>query len=106
MRVLTEKELALVSGGQTTVEPVTDWEPGEFEWLGSNGGYTGPTWTSEDEALYPMSSGEIATKVKKTTIANPLPSPEKAFTVPPKSLLSEDEIKRLERSFGLNNGPQ
>ncbi|MBJ2245333.1 MULTISPECIES: bacteriocin [Pseudomonas] len=51
MRVLTEKELALVSGGQTTVEPVTDWEPGEFEWLGSNGGYTGPTWTSGNTSV-------------------------------------------------------
>ncbi|MCF5141567.1 hypothetical protein FEM54_24785 [Pseudomonas edaphica] len=59
-----------------------------------------------DEALYPVSSGEIASKVKKTTLVNPLPSPEKAFTVPPKPLLSEDEIKRLERSFGLKNVPQ
>jgi bacteriocin-like protein len=37
MRELTEKELMLISGGNNTIE---------FEWLGSNGGYTGPTWSS------------------------------------------------------------
>lgn len=51
MRVLTEKELMLVSGGQTTVEEVPDPIPGEFDWLGSNGGYTGPTWTSGNTSV-------------------------------------------------------
>ena len=69
MRVLTEKELALFSGGQTTVEPDTDWEPGEFEWLGSNGGYTVPTWTSGNTSVTvggSASGGELSGRVGLT----------------------------------------
>ncbi|UMZ09505.1 hypothetical protein I9018_18385 [Pseudomonas sp. MPFS] len=55
-----------------------------------------------DEGLFPASSRDIPKKVKKTNLVNPLPQTKQAYTEPTPSL-SEDEIKKIEESLGLNN---